>query len=181
MPTHPATGTSYPKGTTIGVELFDRSRRVLERDLEPIVHDGLTRALLDYQGLELRPVDEADLILRGSVVDYRRRGGVRSETFQLLETGVHLKLDAELVDRRSGIVLSRATPRTWSSYALDGVPREAAARERGFDFLARKLLFELFSEAGHRRVEHSADELPDPMDVRRAHEHSHEEHEDGED
>lgn len=160
MPLRPETATAYAAGTTIGVELFDRDRRVLERNLEPVLHDSITLALLDYQGFTLRPAAEAELVLRGTLLDYRRRGGVRSPDFKLLETGLFLRFRAELVERVSGTIVASSEPQTWSSYALDGVERESTARERGYDFLARKLVFELFSEAG--RVEFSESQRTSP-------------------
>lgn len=148
-------GERYGAGSTIGVELFDRSREVLERNLEPELHAALSRAVVDHGGHTLATADEADLVVRGTVLEYRRRGGVRSEEHVLLETGVRLRIAAELVDRTSGTVLAATRPHVWSSYALDGVPREAAARERGFDFLARKVVFDLFGDAARVDVDGS--------------------------
>lgn len=145
-------GATYAAGTTVGVELFGRAREVLERNLEPELHAALSRAVVQHAGYPLADASGADLVLRGTVLDYRRRSGVRSEEHVLLETGVRLRVSAELVDRSTGDVLAVTKPHVWSSYALDGVPREAAARERGFDFLARRIVFDVFGSLERQAV-----------------------------
>ncbi|MEX1024306.1 MAG: hypothetical protein WD226_04445 [Planctomycetota bacterium] len=140
------------RARTIGVELFDRSRYVLERNQAPEIHAALARAAVDHSGLRLVAAEQADVVVRGAIVEYRRRAGVRSVENELLETGVRLTLEASLVERRTGLELGRARPRVWSSFAIDGegpgglgTPAvEGGARTRGYEFLARKLIFDLF-------------------------------------
>jgi len=138
-------GALAPEGArTVGVEVFTTNERVLERDVAPALHRELARAASDLSGLRLARADEADLVVRGNVEDYRRRSGIRSPDNDLVETGLRITVTAELYDRRTKRVVRRAPARLWSGYALTGPGDETAARERSLRHLAETLTLGLF-------------------------------------
>lgn len=138
-------GGLAPEGAkTVGVEVFWTNEKVLERDLEPDLQRELARAASDLSGLSLARVDQADLVLRGKIKEYRRRSGIRSPDNELLETGIRILVEAELVDRRDGSILGRAPARVWSGYALIGPDQEHSARDRALRHIAETLTLSLF-------------------------------------
>ena len=135
-----------PEGQTIsvGVALFEADRGVLERNLEPQVHIALTQAFLDRVDAPLVSPREADYVVRGNIVEYRRRSGIRAENNELLESGVRITLRAELAHRVTGQVIAGPfTRHVWSSYVLGG-DNEDLARERALRNLAGTLVDDLF-------------------------------------
>ena len=141
------TPASAPSARTVGVEVFWTHEKVLERDLEPDLQRELSRAASDLSGLALARVSEADVIVRGKIKEYRRRSGIRSPENQLLESGVRILVEAELVDRLTGEVLASAPARVWSGYALIGPDQERAARDRALRQIAETLTLSLFQAA----------------------------------
>ena len=159
-------GLETPPGAeTIGVEFFRLDDDVLQRDLEPELHDALTRAIADLVDLRLVDPQAADLVVRGRILDYGRRGGVRGKDHQLLETAVRISVEAQL-ERRRGGVLSRAQaalpsgyvtadrvdvalpgppPTEETTFEVGGLAEEARARARLVRFLAEELVLELFA------------------------------------
>lgn len=92
------TGVRLPEQVrTVGVEVFgnDTKQRDLEVELQRELADAVARLV------HARLVDpaQADLIVRGRVVDYVRRNGIRSPQNQLLETGVRITIEVQLVQR----------------------------------------------------------------------------------
>jgi hypothetical protein len=93
-----STGFRVPAGVeTVGVEIFGNDS--LLRDLELELHEALVRSTSRLVHAPIVDPNEADLVLRGRIVEYRRRGGIRSPDNVLLETGVHIVVDAQLVRR----------------------------------------------------------------------------------
>lgn len=142
-------GLQAPGGaTSVGIDVFTADRHILERDLEPRLNANMTRAFVDLLDIPLENPRRADLIIRGEILEYRRRAGTRSKDNDLLETGVLIEAEARLVDRRTGaIVVPNQRAHIWSGYALDGetaVQQEDAARERALQFLAQTLILDLF-------------------------------------
>jgi hypothetical protein len=82
---------------TVGVEIFGNDSKL--RDLELELHETLVRSVSRLVHAPLVDPGEADLVVRGRVVEYRRRGGIRSPDNELLETGVRIVVDAQLVRR----------------------------------------------------------------------------------
>ena len=108
------------EGQSIGVAAATRSGTVLERGLEPLLTDALSEAVVDWVGLPLASPSEADLVLRAEVLEYRRRGGVRNQDNELLETAVFVRARAQLFDRKSGRELAvPVIAQQWSGYGLD--------------------------------------------------------------
>jgi len=93
-----STGFRVPEGVqTVGVEVFGNDSRL--RDLELELQDALVRSTSRLVHAPIVDPSEADLVLRGRIVEYRRRGGIRSPENVLLETGVRIVVDVQLVRR----------------------------------------------------------------------------------
>ena len=133
---------------SVGVEVTASPTTVLERDLEPILSDAFTQAVVDLVDAPLAPPRSADLVLRGHVQQYRRRGGIRNRENQLRETGLFVQVTAELVDGRTGgVVVPAKQAQVWNGYAIDSASlrNEAEARERAFRYVAESLVLDLFA------------------------------------
>ncbi len=150
-------GLEAPSGArSVGVEAVRREGTVLERGLEPLLTDALSEAVVDWVDLPLVAPDQADLVVRAELLEYRRRGGVRSPRNELIESAVFVRARAELFDRRLGSTSGRpALAQEWSGYALDVPTNEDAARERAIRHVAVSLILELF-EPGPRAPEPGA-------------------------
>lgn len=135
---------------SVGVEISRADPEVFERDLEPLLQRELSRAVSDWVGAPLVDSGDADWLVRTRILEYRRRGGIRSQDHVLLETGIKLAVEAELVERSSGRVV-QASAATWSGYVLDDPVNEAAARNRALAHVAETLVLELFREEPLRR------------------------------
>ena len=139
-------GLEPPGGArTVGVEIFTTGEGVLERNLEPLLHRELSRAVTDLVGAPLVSAGEADLVLRGRIMRYRRRSGVRNKDHELIETGVQVSARAELVDRLTGRVVRPAVEASlWSGYVLGDLEAEDAARDRVLRNICETMVLDLF-------------------------------------
>jgi hypothetical protein len=129
---------------SIGVEIF--SNESYEPDIESAVHAELTRAVRDMCDVPLEPPSEAQVIVRGRVLDYRFRGGVRSRDNQLLETGLTIVVEATLIDQRTRRPIG--PPETASGsigYPVQELDGERTARERALRHLCDELVLRLFA------------------------------------
>lgn len=131
----------------IGIEVFSNSS--LEPDLEAELHRALTRTARELLDVPLVAPQRARLVLRGEILDYRRRGGIRSRENVQLETGLTIRTRAVLVDTLEGRALSGPTTvSTQVGYTLDQrTVNEADARRRVLDNVARRILLELTATA----------------------------------
>jgi hypothetical protein len=146
-------GLTAPGGaSSVGIDVFTAERHILERDLEPRLNAAMTRAFVDLIDVPLENPRKADLVIKGEIVEYRRRAGVRNEDNDLVETGLRIEATARLVDRKTGqIVVPSRTAYVWSSYGLDGVTaveQEDLARERALRHIAETLILDLFRPGG---------------------------------
>jgi len=139
-------GLGAPQGArSVGVEAVRREGRVLERGLEPELTDALSEAVVDWVDLPLVRSARADLVVRGEVLEYRRRGGVRNRDNELVETAVFVRARAELFDRRIGRPVGVAVQaQEWSGFGLDDPANEDAARARALRHVAVSLILALF-------------------------------------
>lgn len=136
-----------PGARSVGVALFvnDSPERDLERELS--VH--LTEALRDLVEAPIESPAEADVLVAGRIVDYRRRGGIRDKDNRLLESGVGVVVEAWLVDRRSARPLgAHAAASTQVGYIVDASAGERIARARALRHLADRLILDLFQPEG---------------------------------
>ena len=83
-------------------------------------------------------------MIRGTVISYHRRSGIRSPDNELLETGIYLSAEARLVDRKSGLTL-RGPSRGDAAvgYNLSESGNEQEARVRALRRVAEELVLEL--------------------------------------
>lgn len=134
------------EASTIGVEVARREGKVLERGLEPELTAALSQAVIDWIDLPLVAPDEADLVVRSELLEYRRRGGVRNLQNELIETAVFVRARAELYDRRTGRVVGEPKiAQEWSGFALDeAAANEEEAQRRILRHVADALVLELF-------------------------------------
>jgi hypothetical protein len=137
------------KGRTIGIEVFEVPPEILERNLEPRLSEALTRAVVDLVDATVASPAEADVVVRGQILQYQRRAGVRDKENQLRETGIYVSATASLVDRRSGEALAPAArAHVWSGYVIEAetsVANEAQARDRALRNVAQSLILDLLS------------------------------------
>jgi len=157
-------GLVRPAGAdTIGVAFFDVDWDVLQRDLAPELQSALTESVTDLVDLRLVEPDRSDLVITGRVIDYSRRGGVRSSDQEMLETAVRVNVEAELRRRGTGVVLARAramVPAGYATadkivdpgtgdvtYAVGGKAMEGSARARAIRILSDGLVLDLFARA----------------------------------
>lgn len=132
----------YP---SVGLEFF--SNDSFERDLERPLHDEISRALRDMSDAQLVEPRMADAVLKGRIILYNRRGGIRSEDNVLLETGVRIDVEASLYVR--GKLEPERTARASSAvgYTLDDPNNETEARNRALRHIAEELVLTLLAPA----------------------------------
>ena len=147
----------YP---SIGIELFANDSP--ERDIERELHAALARRVRDMVDASLRSPRRAAVVLRGTVQEYRRRSGIRSKDNVQLETGLTIRVEAELYDPRKGVrVAGPVTATTRIGYTLERRQvNESEARARSIDLLAERLVVDL---VGRVNVP-PAEEVRDPAD-----------------
>ncbi len=138
-------GLTAPDGArSVGIEAVRREGTVLERGLEPLMTGALSQAVENWVPLPLAPPDQADLVLRCEILDYRRRSGVRTRENELVESAVFIRARAEIHDRIRGRSSPPALAQQWSGYSLDDPANEDAARDRALRTIAETLVLELF-------------------------------------
>ena len=156
-------GLRAPEGySTIGLEFFGNDSDL--RDLEADLYQAISLSLNQLVGTPLAAPGEANLVVRGNIIEYRRRGGARDENNLRQETGVRLTVEAYLWNRRTGArVGSISTSEIETGYTvgqgsfdtstIDETVRdpnleranELNARARALRLTAEKLVFELFA------------------------------------
>jgi hypothetical protein len=93
-----STGLTVPPGIhSVGVEIFGNDGRL--RDMELDMHYALSDSVRRLVDAPLVDPAQADLVLRGRIVEYRKRGGIRSTDNELLEDGVRISVEVQLVRR----------------------------------------------------------------------------------
>lgn len=144
--------TLAPEYRTVGIEVFGND--TYERDLEREMHAAVTRAARDLVDASVVPPGRAGLVVRGKLLEYHRRGGIRSSDNVQLETGLTVRVEALLWDPLVGeIVAGPVRLTTQVGYTLDQEqPNEARARSRAVENLAERVVLELFTRALARRV-----------------------------
>lgn len=165
------TGLTLPEGTrTVGVEIFGNDSKL--RDLERAFHEAITDSLTERVDAPLVPPREAQVVVRGRVVSYTRRGGIRNTDNQLLESGVAITVEARLerdgpqgpevlaatvASSESGYVLDRPPPPNpppfmspqQSPAVLGDTPSELDARDRVIRNLADRVVLDLFASMAY--------------------------------
>jgi hypothetical protein len=142
-------GLVAPAGAErVRIEFFEN--RSLLPNLEQPLEVALTSAVLERVPIASAGAGPADLILRGRILDFRRRAGVRSQENVQLESGDELTIEAELVDAATGRILRSSRRSLAAGFAIDPLRSAATtsdeplARERLLRNLADGLVLDLF-------------------------------------
>lgn len=129
---------------SVGVTVF--GNKTLEPDLERDFQDEFSHAIRSYTDARIQPPETSEVLVRGTVLHYQRRGGIRSADNKLLETGVFVEAEAGLYDRRTDRALGpQQVARVWIGYVLDEFEGESSARSRAIRFVSEQLVLELFA------------------------------------
>lgn len=154
---HAGLAPDVPAGSTAAVSFLGNQSRV--PDVEVELTRALTDALVDRVGLSVAHPTEADYLVRGVLLDYRRRGGVRTRDNEQLETGVELVVRLEWVRRADLVVLGTTERRLAAGFALDDrglatdAPAEREQRQRAIANLAEGLILDLLRPPAYKGVE----------------------------
>ena len=136
-----------PEYGSLGVEVFENETQV--RDVERDLHVAMTHFVRDRVSTALRAPGRADLVLRGEIIDFRYRGGIRSAGNQQLETGLSVVARASLWSRgEEELVAGPVLASTQVGYSLDAPFGEQDARKRVLENLAERLLLDLMTSVG---------------------------------
>jgi hypothetical protein len=130
---------------SVGVEIF--ANDTLEPDLERDAHLAFTNQVIQLVRSPLAAPSRADVVLEGRLVEYSRRGGIRSGTDNsLYESAVVIRIEAWLVDRRSGERIGPPSLRGIRvGYVVDEDAAERQARDRALEYVAQQLVLDQFS------------------------------------
>lgn len=146
----PAAGCGYSTSlrvaerySSLGVEIFGNDS--MERDLERPLHDEMSRALRDLSDAQLVAPSRADAVVRGRIILYNRRAGIRSEDNELLETGVRIDVEADLLVRGQSVRKARASSAV--GYIVGDPNNELEARDRALRHLSEELVLTLLAPA----------------------------------
>ncbi|MBK7645182.1 MAG: hypothetical protein IPJ19_19405 [Planctomycetes bacterium] len=132
---------------SVGVEILGND--TYERDLEPEVHDELTRVLRDQSDAHLVDPRDAQAVVRGTISAFHRRGGIRNRENQLLETGLYIEVQAKLFVGGNEAPVRSSTAGAWVGYTLDNpLGNEREARQRAMRHIAEEIVLELFGPSG---------------------------------
>ena len=142
-------GLPRPNGAeTLGVEFPANDSKL--RDLEIDLAQALAEAALDRVSLKPVAPGSADLVMRGRIVDFRRIGGIRRPENDLAESRDTIRLELQLMDRRTGRVLGDTSRAIGAGFVVEAdeaatIARdERAAQLRAARNLAELLILELF-------------------------------------
>lgn len=138
-----------PEYESLGVEVFANNTQV--RDVERDLHISMTRFVRDRVSAALRAPGRADLVLRGEIINFRYRRGIRSSENQQLETGLSVVARASLWNPdEEELVAGPVVASTQVGYALDTPFGEQDARKRALENLAERLLLDLLTSMDHQ-------------------------------
>jgi len=131
------------RAETIGIEIFGNESQLpnLERELHAATTDSARRFL----DLDLAAPAHADLVLRGSIKQFRRQAGARTVDNQTVETREVVTVQAFLVDRARGTVIGQTTITTVVGTPIDVPGLEPEARERALAVAADRIVLELLA------------------------------------
>lgn len=126
---------------TIGIEIFGNESQLpnLERDL----HEATSLSARRYLDMVLASPEHADLVLRGSIKQFRRAEGARTAENRTVETRNIVTVQASLIDRGSGAVVGTTSITTVVGTPIDVPGREPETRERAIAIAADRLVLEL--------------------------------------
>jgi hypothetical protein len=132
----------YP---SVGLEIFGNDSP--ERDLERRFDDEMSRALRDLCDAPLVAPSHAEAVIKGKILSYNRRAGIRSPDNVLLETGVRIDVEASLYVHGSLEPQRTAKATSAVGYILDdqSTNNETVARDRALRHIAEELVLDLLA------------------------------------
>lgn len=138
-------GSLAPEGaTTVGIEIFNNTSYV--PDLEVELHRELIASVERSVPMRIVAPRDADIIVRGTILDYAGRGGIRGNQNKLLETGVRIRVMAELVRPEQTDEAMRQTGfSSESGFRLDETLGESRAIDRVMRNIADRVVLDLFT------------------------------------
>jgi hypothetical protein len=144
-------------GETVAVEFFANDSKV--RDLEVEFSTHLTDALNRMVHAPLVTPAAADYVVRGRILNYSRRRGIRSPDNVVLETGLRIGVHARLIRRRflaerelSEELVAEGRYNAEAGYRLEPLHGEAQARERALRNIADQIAMDLFGSLAYEAV-----------------------------
>jgi len=148
-----SSGVRLPEGyESIAVEYFgnDGPRPDLERRL----HSRLTGQVARMVEAPLVTTAEADLLVRGRIVDYRRLFGIVGSGNELLDSGVAVTVEAWLFDPRLGLRLGLPVELEQDvRYMVRVRGEEAEALEIALETLSQELVLDLLTQEAYEPEE----------------------------
>ena len=149
------TGLVPPElGETVAVEFFANDSKV--RDLEVELETSLTDAMNRMVHAPLVAPAAADYVLRGRIISYTRRRGIRSPDNVLLETGLRISVQARLIRRRfvaerelAEELVAEGRYGSEAGYRLETFQGEAEARARALRNIADQIVMDLFGSLAY--------------------------------
>jgi hypothetical protein len=144
-------------GETVAVEFFANDSKV--RDLEVELSTHLTDAMNRMVHAPLVTPSAADYVVRGRIVNYSRRRGIRSPENVVLETGLRIGVHARLIRRRflaerelSEELVAEGRYSAEAGYRLESFQGEAEARERALRNIADQIVMDLFGSLAYEAL-----------------------------
>lgn len=100
---------------TIAIPLFDN--RTTESGLRENLTDGLSQAFVKDNTLKVAPEQQADAVLKGTVISYVREAYTYSQAEVVSQYVCRIGIDAELINRKSGKTMWEEKGLTdWGTY-----------------------------------------------------------------
>ena len=133
---------------TVGIDVFGNGTDL--RNLEVELTAEIAKAVANLVDLPLVPPDEADIVIRGELAGYQRRGGARDADNKRLETGVLITIASRLVNRRTDEVVRSTLTSLGTGIVIeagivaDDALEEVQARDRAIENLATRIVLDLF-------------------------------------
>jgi len=136
--------TLGPDYHSVGLEIFGNDTP--EPDLELGLHRALTQATRNMLDARLLDPEQSQLVVRGRLIRFQRRAGIRSVKNVWKEGGVMITAEAELVDPRRDVTLvGPVRAQANVGYARTDRKAEPDALERALNNLAERLVLDLFT------------------------------------
>lgn len=148
-----SSGVRLPEGyEAIAVEYFGNDGP--HPDLERRLHSRLTGQVARMVEAPLVSTTEADLLVRGRIVDYRRLHGIVGGGNELLDSGVAVTVEAWLFDPRLGLRLGLPVELEREvRYMVRVRGEEAEALDIALETLSQELVLDLLTQEAYEPEE----------------------------
>lgn len=147
-------GFTLPDNQNLGVRVFGNES--LLRDVELRLHPFLTDSVQRLVSADLVGPAQADLWIEGEVLEYSRRGGIRSRQNVLQERGVRITVRARLVRRLrehpEGLeneVVREVTLSDDRGYLVEDARGESDAVDNALRNISDRVVLDLFADLAY--------------------------------